>query len=191
MAFIQHAKIPQNKQFVLLLLFGVHYWSYFYLQMSKAETCLRKTDWHSQPDVSISSFLLILCKNLPETKRIKFPVPVAKHMGPNNPPNSFSPCTFSCCQSWPATKGRTHCILGKHCLQHQFHYCLFFSSQQYWPGPSTLQHLLNEKPQQAAEFTAVLWLSKSTGKPPHWCSQTVASTNAPDTFRACWDLIWP
>lgn len=151
--------------------------------MSKAETCRRKTDWHSQPDVSISSFPLISCKNLQETKSIKFPVPLPKHMGPNNPPNSFSHI--------PRLPERQNQPYPRKALPLALISPLCFLCQQYCPGPSALQHLLNAKPQQDAEFTAVLQLSKSTGKPQHGCSQTVACTNGPDTFRASWDLIWP
>lgn len=54
------------------LLLAAHYWSYFNLQMSKAETCLMKTGWHSQPGSSISSFRLVSCKNLHAVRGLNF-----------------------------------------------------------------------------------------------------------------------
>lgn len=111
--YIWYTKISPNKQFLLLLLLKKpHRW---FVAGCPLLELLRFADVQGR-DMSNENrltfptwclylkFLFSIMQNLTWTKRIKFPVPVSKHTGPNNPKTSFP--TFLCWESWPAHKER-------------------------------------------------------------------------------------
>lgn len=108
---IRHAKISPNMWFLLLLfLKKTHRW---FVAGCPLLELLRFADVQSR-DMSNENrltfptrcfYLKFPFKSYAKTyasKRIKFPIPVSKHTGPNNPRTPFP--TFPCWGSWPAYK---------------------------------------------------------------------------------------
>lgn len=111
--YIRHAKIPPNKQFLLLLLLKkTDRWFVagcpllellWFADVQSRDTSNEKTDIPNP--MPLSQVSICFMQKPSHSKRIKFPIPVSKHMGPNNPKTPFP--TFPCWESCPAYKERT------------------------------------------------------------------------------------
>ena len=206
--YIRHAKISPNKQFLLLVLLKKpHRW---FVAGCPLLELLRFADVQSR-DMSNENrltfptrclhlkFPFSLMQNPTRSKRIKFPIPVSKHMGPNNPQTPFP--TFPCWESWPAYKERTErschdsrtsstlSSLWKHKPYHWIHHWFFFPALLAKSVSAAASFECKNLRSCRANFYFTAKQRDSEIMVLH--SQTVVGTNAPDTFGACWDLIWP
>lgn len=132
------------------------------------------------------------------SKRIKFPIPVSKDIGPKNPQTPFP--SFSCWESWPAFTERTE----RNCHDWRTRSTLFslwntlatkFTTVIFFPAvltaPVSAAPSFECKALRSCSVNFYFTAKQRDSEPMVLCLQTVVGTSAPDTFRACWDLIWP